>query len=303
MILFLSLLGECKSTSPLYSSFMNIVWPWIDGIIYSFVPLSLLILFNILILHNLFKASKNAEKIRRSSKNSNSTNNTTGLHISNYTEINNNKNKAYRILQSIFCCNRRIQSPKPCETKEISHTQINNLTVLRNEDTSPCRLIAKSGSICSGCSSNLATNNRCKVGTGQTQQASNFNRKLTIMLIAVSITFCITSMPIVMLQSIEQAGLIDPNRNLSVLRGFFLGLQYLNHSINFFLYAITGKAFRREFMALFMSWKMFFTRDKSNLQTMNTNSKSRYTSMSVKYTSYKAPAGRRIDEKTKMSYI
>lgn len=284
---------------------MNIVWPWIDGIIYSFIPLSLLILFNILILHNLFKASKNAEKIRRSSKNSNSTNNTTGLYISNYTETNNNnnKNKAHQILQSLFCCNRRIRSPKPAVSKETPQAEVNNLTVLRTEDTSPCRLIAKSGSIYSGSSSNLANNNRYKV-SGHTQQASNFNRKLTIMLITVSITFCITSMPIVMLQSIEQAGLIDPNRNMSVLRGIFLVLQYLNHSINFFLYAITGKAFRNEFMALYMSWKMFFTRDESNLQTMNlTNSKSRYTYMSVKYTSYKAPTGNRIDEKTKMSQI
>lgn len=92
----------------------------------------------------------------------------------------------------------------------------------------------------------------------QQYNQSNFNRKLTIMLITVSITFCVTSMPIVTLQSIEQAGIIESStKSISVLRGFFLVLQYLNHSINFFLYAITGKMFRREFIALFLSWKCF----------------------------------------------
>lgn len=278
---------------------MNIVWPWIDGIIYSFIPLSLLILFNILILHNLFKASKNAEKIRRSSKNSNAT----GLTVTNSTEINNNSiilhqnsSRNNSILQSLACCTRRIKYPKPAD----SHGDNNhNLVVMQNEETSPCHLISKSNYIHSGSSLN-----RYKCAS-QSQQVSNFNRKLTIMLITVSITFCITSMPIVMLQSIEQAGLIDPNRNMSMLRGIFLGLQYLNHSINFFLYAITGKAFRREFIALFVSWKMFLTRDKSNQQNLNsTNSKkSRYTYMSVRYTSYKSAVDKRKDDKTKMSYI
>ena len=92
----------------------------------------------------------------------------------------------------------------------------------------------------------------------QQYNQSNFNRKLTIMLITVSITFCVTSMPIVTLQSIEQADIIESSmENISMLRGFFLVLQYLNHSINFFLYAITGKMFRREFIALFLSWKCF----------------------------------------------
>jgi hypothetical protein len=66
------------------------------------------------------------------------------------------------------------------------------------------------------------------------------------MLLVVSITFVFFSMPIVTMQKIEQQ-----TGNMYVLRGISLILQYLNHSINFFLYAVTGKTFRKEFFALF----------------------------------------------------
>ena len=52
----------CQSTSETFDFFIDKIWPWIDASVYSFVPLFLLIIFNILIVHNLLKASK---KIRR----------------------------------------------------------------------------------------------------------------------------------------------------------------------------------------------------------------------------------------------
>jgi hypothetical protein len=93
---------------------------------------------------------------------------------------------------------------------------------------------------------------------------SSYNRKLTIMLMTVSISFCITSMPIVTLQSIEQAGLLEQSKILSLIKGIFLVLQYLNHSINFFLYAITGKTFRREFIALFSTLRCCQAKNNMN---------------------------------------
>jgi hypothetical protein len=81
--------------------------------------------------------------------------------------------------------------------------------------------------------------------------ANNSSRKLTIMLLVVSMTFFVTSVPIVALQTIEKANLITNRKLLDIIRGIFLTLQYLNHSINFFLYAVTGQTFRREFFDLF----------------------------------------------------
>lgn len=80
---------------------------------------------------------------------------------------------------------------------------------------------------------------------------SSTNRRLTIMLLVVSTTFLITSTPIVTLQTVELVGGLTASPTLSIIKGVFLSLQYLNHSINFFLYAVTGKTFRREFLAMF----------------------------------------------------
>ena len=93
---------------------------------------------------------------------------------------------------------------------------------------------------------NNNNNNNITNSGGSSNSNSSSNRRLTIMLLVVSITFVFFSMPIVTMQKIEQQ-----TGNMYVLRGISLILQYLNHSINFFLYAVTGKTFRKEFFALF----------------------------------------------------
>lgn len=54
---------SCTTTSRSAELFMNKVWPWIDASLYSFVPLFLLILFNILIISSLVRASQNIDKL------------------------------------------------------------------------------------------------------------------------------------------------------------------------------------------------------------------------------------------------
>lgn len=54
---------SCMPTGPMTEEFMNKIWPWIDASIYSFVPLFLLIFFNILIIWSLVRASRNINKL------------------------------------------------------------------------------------------------------------------------------------------------------------------------------------------------------------------------------------------------
>ena len=54
---------SCSPISTTAEEFMNNIWPWIDASIYSFIPLTLLIIFNILIIYNLLKASKNIKML------------------------------------------------------------------------------------------------------------------------------------------------------------------------------------------------------------------------------------------------
>lgn len=54
---------SCTTTSESAQIFMNKIWPWIDASLYSFIPLFLLILFNILIISSLVRASQNIDKL------------------------------------------------------------------------------------------------------------------------------------------------------------------------------------------------------------------------------------------------
>jgi len=85
-----------------------------------------------------------------------------------------------------------------------------------------------------------------------TPQSSNNNRRLTTMLLVVSITFCILSTPLLVLQILEQAKIVQRTVVLLRINAVCLFLQYSNHTVNFFLYAVTGKIFRRELVGLFL---------------------------------------------------
>lgn len=90
------------------------------------------------------------------------------------------------------------------------------------------------------------------------------------MLLVVSTTFLITSTPIVTLQTVEltSSDRFGEPPTLKIIKGIFLSLQYLNHSINFFLYAVTGKTFRREFFGMFRPF--FKKKDLHSTGTLST---------------------------------
>ncbi|CAF0924928.1 unnamed protein product [Rotaria sordida] len=77
-------------------------------------------------------------------------------------------------------------------------------------------------------------------------------RRVTFMLLSVSIAFCIFSAPMSLMQivqSISKPGYHETP--LAIGKAIAELCQYVNHSCNFFLYALTGRIFRREFVRLF----------------------------------------------------
>ncbi|CAF1066582.1 unnamed protein product [Didymodactylos carnosus] len=88
--------------------------------------------------------------------------------------------------------------------------------------------------------------------------ASRVGRRVTFMLLSVSIAFCVFSAPMSLMQ-IVQSFYSDRKTSHSNAVHRYLAIgksvaeisQYINHSINFFLYAITGRVFRLEFIRLF----------------------------------------------------
>ena len=89
---------------------------------------------------------------------------------------------------------------------------------------------------------------------------TNFHRRLTIMLLCISFTFLITSAPNVIHTiirykvhtekgSYENAAKIILGNTISSI---FL---YMMHSINFFLYSISGRKFRQELVEMLRGWQ------------------------------------------------
>jgi hypothetical protein len=90
-------------------------------------------------------------------------------------------------------------------------------------------------------------------------------KKFTIMLLSVSICFLILTFPVViiyvMLEKIqknidEMNDLNESNKSYDLLRNvqkMSTLLMYLNHSINFFIYFLTGARFRQQFYKSFLN--------------------------------------------------
>lgn len=77
-------------------------------------------------------------------------------------------------------------------------------------------------------------------------------RRITFMLLSVSIAFCVFSAPMSLMQIVQSVS--DPQHNqtpLAIGKAIAEICQYINHSCNFFLYALTGRIFRREFVRFF----------------------------------------------------
>ena len=86
------------------------------------------------------------------------------------------------------------------------------------------------------------------------------SKKLTCMLLAVSFTFLLTTLPMNVLQIVS--AFIGPNQDdgsaeyalryakLTLARTVVELLMYINHSINFFLYCATGRKFRLQFKVM-----------------------------------------------------
>ena len=243
----------CQSSNSAFNFFLDKIWTFIDASVYSLIPLSLLFIFNILIVHNLIKASKKIENMKNNASQKNKS--------LVYQSINQNASRR------LFCCCHALNdlfSKQVNQNSSVTNQSSNNkkydmIIEKRNPTTgaklcqsSPCSI--KSSSKLTENGKNNQTKEKPAQSLANNQHASsnsNSNRRLTIMLLVISITFLTTSLPIVTLQQIQSHYRLPESRTIDLIKGVFLVLQYLNHSINFFLYAVTGKSFRKEFFSLF----------------------------------------------------
>jgi hypothetical protein len=81
---------------------------------------------------------------------------------------------------------------------------------------------------------------------------TRLGRRVTFMLLSVSIAFCVFSAPMSLMQIVQSIAKPGYHETpLAIGKAIAELCQYVNHSCNFFLYALTGRIFRREFVRLF----------------------------------------------------
>ena len=108
----------------------------------------------------------------------------------------------------------------------------------------------------------------------QRRPSSEGSTKLTVMLLTISFSFVLTTLPMNM--SLIASVLIDPNTDLQSLSKFKLVktitelLMYVNHSMNFFLYCATGHKFRRQLI-----WMVCYDKRTYHISWGSENSQSR----------------------------
>jgi hypothetical protein len=102
---------------------------------------------------------------------------------------------------------------------------------------------------CTAHSSTLAVG---AIQTNTITSNTRVGRRVTFMLLSVSIAFCVFSAPMSLMQIVQS--IVKPDYHETALamgKAIAELCQYVNHSCNFFLYALTGRIFRREFVRLF----------------------------------------------------
>ena len=208
-------------TNDKWNDFYEKYWIYIDATVYSFLPFALIATSNITIILCLIKErrtrlilqSLKMKKLKKSQQ-SNLSNKTIGL-----------RRPKFKKFITSFSRNRRMAIYENSENENIS-----------------------------------------KIALYSRKRFLDNHSSLTIMLFLINISFSILTMPIVILQivnelkinyTIELEGINIASEEkedvFKLMKAIFQFLQFLNHSVNFFLYCVSGSTFRKEVKILFYS--------------------------------------------------
>ena len=210
----------CTNTK--WDDFYQYYWIYIDALVYSLLPFVLISIFNISIIRSLVKEKRKRVKLQmvkiKMDKRSQRYSPSASDIAINKSSLKSNQNSFIESNTKYHILERRMAI--------VEHNQID--AAFRHKKPSYMKS----------------------------------NKHISIMLFLINISFSILTMPIVILQIInhlkqsntfglmlteEHAQIREENEDFfNLLKAFFELLQYLNHSINFVLYCLSGATFRRE---------------------------------------------------------
>ena len=283
--------SHCSYTK--FDGFYEYVWPYIQASVYSFVPLIVLIILNILIFRSIIKAeigrltmieAQNSSEIKNNAINFNERlkERKTLYNFLLASEINNSEIKPrlnarvrfYSTAEGVNVQNVELLMKTTCrpDLNVTSSKQIGDDQLSTSKNISTIEFI-KRKSITVRAS--LALYNNYK-------NVKSTKKRLTLTMFLVNFSFCLMSMPIVILEiyyynrkkkfinyvstSISKYEDFETNyKDFDSLKAIAELLQNLNHSMNFFLYCISGKTFRNEAFVCFLTFKAHFIQFKTFL--------------------------------------
>ena len=227
-----------------WNIFYDSYWGFIDATIYSFLPCTFLCMFNFSILRYLFKAETENSKLTPYRQKP---------LITRFVKL-----KLKRISQiSINDSSQKFDEvEESTKIKYIKASETNRSSIIFTKSE---KLNGKSSSV----DSQIKTFNYRK------QSMKLINKRLTIMILLISISFCALSMPMVILQIIQlynRKMYNKNNLNFDLLTAIAELLQYLNHSTNFLVYCLSGKTFRQETKNCLRSYLNSLIKLKNNLK-------------------------------------
>lgn len=220
-----------------YDFLVEKVWPWLDAIIYSFLPFVIIIVLNSRIISRVISARRKRCRMTTQAPSSSL-----------------NRNDVVKLQPSQMLQVQEEKSPRTAQ----------NSFLTKNHDNS----------CCGGGRHEIWKRDRqigtqqfqTPTGSGNRREASETNFMLSLMLLTISFAFLLMTLPMnIML-------IINNILNTSKVSTSFSGdhrlwaqyqlastitelLMYLNHSTNFFLYCATGQKFRIELKRMLSGWK------------------------------------------------
>jgi hypothetical protein len=207
----------CVNTK--WKFFYEKIWPFLDSTIYSFIPSILLSVFNFLIVISLIRAAKERSKFRVF-KTKSSIGRLISLSLKNPEEIMTTNNI------------KRLSVPH-CT---LNHRLINKRISNKHINLEDCRLGRSSVQ---------------KFSKNETNLNKEFNNNfITAKLIFITISFMFMTMPNGILK------IVGKRNEDNLFKAFAEILQYLNHTLNFVFYCISGRVFRTEAKRLFNFTKL-----------------------------------------------
>ncbi|CAF2406133.1 unnamed protein product [Rotaria sp. Silwood2] len=229
------------------------IWVFIDFAVYTIIPFSIIITLNSLIIHRLIGAQRLRQRMfHPKSKSAKYEEQSSNRNISVSDQIVTEKNRQLRRSRSVPAA---ILPPIMFRLQKNQHC---------------LRSTMKQSSISIESSLETKIRSHYQYETSLIRQTTNINNmRLTILLLFVSCSFLILTLPAVVVNLImttkvkpklstfkNNFSLTDDNSNSDTSSYYTIArlLMIVNHSINFILYFVVGKRFRRDLRNLCVSY-------------------------------------------------